>query len=371
VSRSEKPRKKAVKKGKSAKASAPSGGLGALAILARGRSLRLVGAVVIGIGFAGVVAWAVSGWDPRSPFERNAPVVEQAIHDVDAGNLASAEEALEAYLGTGACADGGIALPPSVHEKTSGTFDLGLTLFYLAERFGHRFGDEDQNDGGQGEELLAQRRSSEIDCALLLVKAIAGDTKVPLELRARAHYLAGNLEFLRAKYEDAVKEYDLALGLVPGLYEEAGGDRIGRDSAWNRAIALRRVEEQKDSGSDASDGSDGDDGSDGSDGSPDSGDGGDAGPDGSDGGGDSGDGDGGGDKDGGQDGGNKDGGEGDSGSPPPPQPSAKDQPSPPPQQDERMLDKLEEAPTYQQEEARAREAARKASGVRRGKMEDK
>ena len=356
--------KKAAKKGKLANAAAPSG---VARVRARGRSLRLAGAVVIGIGFAGVVAWAASGWDPRSPFERNAPVVEQAIRDIDAGNLASAEEALEAYLGTGACADGGIALPPSVHEKSSGAFDLGLTLFYLAERFGHRFGDEDQSDGGQAEELLAQRRSSEIDCALLLVKAIAADTKVPLELRARAHYLAGNLEFLRAKYEDAVKEYDLALGLVPGLYEEAGGDRIGRDSAWNRAIALRRVEEQKDASNDASDG---DDGSDGSDASPDSGDGGDAGPDGSDGGGDSGDGDGGGDKDAGQDGG-KDGGDGDSGTPPPPQPSAKqDQPSPPPQQDERMLDKLEEAPTYQQEEARARANAR--SEVRRGKaMEDK
>jgi hypothetical protein len=367
VSRSEKPRKKAVKKGKSAKASAPTGAAG---ILARGRSLRLAGAVVIGVGLAGVIAWAVSGWDPRSPFERNAPVVEQAIHDIDAGNLASAEEALEAYLGTGACGDGGIGLPPSIHDKSSGTFDLGLTLFYLAERFGHRFGDEDQNDGGQAEELLAQQRSSEIDCALLLVKAIAADTKVPLELRARAYYLAGNLELLRSKYEDAVKQYDLALGLVPGLYEEAGGDRIGRDSAWNRAIALRRVEEQKDSGSDGSDGSDGDDGSDGSDASPDSGDGGDAGPDGSDGGGDSGDGDGGGDKDAGQDGG-KDGGDGDSGSPPPPPSAKQDQPSPPPQQDERMLDKLEEAPTYQQEEARAREAARERSGVRRGKMEDK
>ncbi|MEP7120408.1 MAG: hypothetical protein ABJE95_05850 [Byssovorax sp.] len=352
--------KKAAKKGKSAKASTASG---AARILARGRGPGLAAAVVIGIAFAGAVAWLASGWDPRSPFERNAPVVEQAIRDIDAGNLASAEEALEAYLGTGACADGGIALPPSVHEKTSGTFDLGLTLFYLAERFGHRFGDEDQGDGGQADELLAQRRSSEIDCALLLVKAIATDLKVPLELRARAHYLAGNLEFLRAKYEDAVKEYDLALGLVPGLFEEAGGDGIGRDAAWNRAIALRRVEEQKDASNDASDG---DDGSDGSDASPDGGDGGDSG----DAGGDSGDGDGGGDKDGGQDGG-KDGGDGDASTPPPPQPSARqDQPSPPPQQDERMLDKLEEAPTYQQEEAKARANAR--SEVRRGRaMEDK
>ena len=365
MSRPEKRGKKAAKTGKSAKAPAKTV---ASRIVARGRALRVGGAAVIGVGIAVLLAWAWSGWDPRSPFERNAPAVEQAIRDLDAGNLASAEEALEAYLGTGVCADGGIALPPSVHDKPSGTFDLGLTLFYLAERFGHRFGDEDQSDGGQADELLAQQRSSEIDCALLLVKAIAGDVKVPLELRARAHYLAGNLEFLRAKYEDAVKEYDLALTLVPGLFEEAGGDGIGRDAAWNRAIALRRIEEQKDAGNDANDASDGDDGSDGSDSAPpDGGDGGDAAPDGGDGG-DGGDGDAG-NNDGGQDGGDKDGGQdaGDNDAAAPQQNPAKpDQPTPPPQQDERMLDKLEEAPTYQEQEARSR------AGVRRGKqMEDK
>ncbi|MFS8071291.1 MAG: hypothetical protein ACMG6S_33395, partial [Byssovorax sp.] len=254
MSRPEKRGKKAAKTGKSAKVPAK---VVASRILARGRALRIGGAVVVGGGIAGLLAWGWSGWDPGSPFERNAPAVEQAIRDLDAGNLASAEEALEAYLGTGVCADGGIALPPSVHDKPNGTFDLGLTLFYLAERFGHRFGDEDQNDGGQSDELLAQQRSSEVDRALLLVKAIAGDVKVPLELRARAHYLAANLEFLRAKYEEAVKEYDLALALVPGLFEEAGGDGIGRDAAWNRAIALRRIEEQKDAGNDANDASDG------------------------------------------------------------------------------------------------------------------
>ena len=363
MSRPEKRGKKAAKTGKSAKAPAKTA---ASRVLARGRALRIGGAVVVGVGLAGLLAWGCSGWDARSPFERNAPAVEQAIRDLDAGNLASAEEALEAYLGTGVCADGGIALPPSVHDKPNGTFDLGLTLFYLAERFGHRFGDEDQNDGGQADELLAQQRSSEIDCALLLVKAIAGDVKVPLELRARAHYLAGNLEFLRAKYEEAVKEYDLALALVPGLFEEAGGDSIGRDAAWNRAIALRRVEEQKDAGNDANDASDGEDGSDGGDAAPDGGDGGDGGPDG----GDSGDGDAG-NNDGGQDGGDKDGGQdagdNDAAAPQPQdRPAKPEQPSPPPQQDERMLDKLEEAPTYQEQEARSR------AGVRRGKqMEDK
>lgn len=371
MSRPEKRGKKAAKTAKSAKsAKATASSSVATRILARGQALRIGGAAVIGVGLVGLLAWGLRGWDPQSPFERNAPAVERAIHDLDAGNLASAEEVLEAYLGTGACADGGIALPPSIHEKPNGGFDLGLTLFYLAERFGHRFGDEDQSDGGQAEELLAQRRGLEIDCALLIVKAIAGDVKVPLELRARAHYLAGNLEFLRAKYEDAVKEYDLALGLVPGLFEEAGGDGIGRDAAWNRAIALRRIEEQKDASPDSPDSPDGDDASDAA---PDASDGGDASPDGGDAGddgGDSGDGDGG-DNDGGPDAGDKDAGDDagdkDAAAPQPQErPAQPDKPSPPPQQDERMLDKLEEAPTYQEQEARSR------AGLRRGKqMEDK
>ncbi len=45
----------------------------------------------------------------------------------------------------------------------------------------------------------------------------------------------------------------------PASTPEAGGDGIGRDAAWNRAIALRRQEDQKDAGSDAPDSSDGSD----------------------------------------------------------------------------------------------------------------
>src|SRR5262249_52082955 len=108
------------------------------------------------------------------------------------------------------------------------------------------------------------------------------DPSVPADLRARAFYLAGNLEFLRRKYEEAVLHYDKALAIIPGLYEEAGGDGIGRDASWNRAIALRRIQDQRDAGNDASDdasndapdgndGDDGSDGADGNDGAPDSG----------------------------------------------------------------------------------------------------
>lgn len=341
--------------------------------------LRALGAGFWGASLATAALAAASGcsgWDPRAPFERNAPPVDEAVRALDAGKPEPAEETLQRYLGTGRCsADGGIGVPPAVLQKPNGSFDLGLTLFHLGERFGRRFGDEELGDGGPQEEALAAKRSAEIDCALLVVRAIAADPKVPAELRARARYLAGNLEFMRRKYEDAVKEYDQALGLVPGLAEDSGGDGLGRDAAWNRAIALRRIQDQKDAGADApdapdasdaadaSDGSDAADGSDGHDGS-DGSDGGDAGPDGGDGGdkGDAG-------KDGGPDGGKDDGGadagDQDGGRQPekqPPQPA-----SPEKQQDTRMLDQLEQAPSYQAQEARKRAAQRHG----RSTMEDK
>ncbi len=356
------------------------------ALTARARWLRLAALGLLGaavIGGAAALMSSCSGWDPRSPFERNAPEVDQAIREMDAGDFKSAEDALEKYLGTGACADGGLGVSDAIHKKPNGTFDLGLTLFSLGERFGRRFGDEELGDGGPGEEQLMEQRSAEIDCALPLVKAIAGDPSVPAELRARAYYLAGNLEFLRRKYEEAVKNYDLALAIVPGLYEEAGGDGIGRDAAWNRAIALRRIEDQKDAGNDAADGSDGDDGSDGNDGSdgsdggdeadaPDSADAPDGGDDGGDGGqkpdagGDSGSPDGGKGDAGADAGGDGGSDKGDGGAPEPKPDQKKPQDTPSPQQDDRMLDQLEEAPTYQEQEAKQRAA------LRRGRtMEDK
>ncbi len=332
------------------------------------RALGTVFVLACFIGGASYLASGCSGWDPRNPFERNSPTVDQALEDLDAGRYQSAEEALETYLGTGMCSDGGIGLPDTVRQKYNGSFDLGLVLFSIAEKYGRRFGEEEFGDGGPGEEEQMAQRSLEVDCALIITRAIAEDTKVPLDLRARAHYLAGNLEFLRRKYEEAVKHYNDALGLIPGMAEDSGADGIGRDAAWNRAIALRRIEEQKDAGQDAppdsppdapedsppdgnddaSDGSNGEDGSNGNDGGDDGGNDG-----GQDGGQDAG-------QDAGDDGGQPDAGQDagqDSGSsePPPPQPA---KPEMQKGQEDRILDQFEEAPTYQEQEAKARAANR-------------
>jgi hypothetical protein len=310
------------------------------------------GAIVISSAF--VVA---CGWDPSRPFERESPQVREAIGILDGGDANVAGDLLEDYLATGACKEGSIGTPPRVRERSNGSFDLGLALFQLAERYGRRFGDEEV-DAGQDDSALKTQRNEQIDCALKLVRAVGTDPAQPVDLRARVRYLEGNLLFMNKSYEEAVRAYDAALELAPGMHDsgpiavsEAGRaytpDLVGRDAAWNRAIALRRIEDKKDAGKDG-----GDDG-------------------GSDGGGDGGTKDDDKDKDGGgndkpdgggNDGGNKpdaakDAGDSEENKPKPDKQDEKPDAAPPPppsrqNQDERMLDQLENAPTVQQETAR-------------------
>ncbi|MFO0675414.1 MAG: tetratricopeptide repeat protein [Polyangiaceae bacterium] len=305
--------------------------------------------VFLALSSAGFVA---CGWNPERPFERESPEVRAAIRGLDAGEAGAAASVLTDYLSTGPCAEGNIGTPERLKNLPNGAFDLGLALFSIGESFGRRFGDE-EGDAGADETTRAER-GARILCALRVVRVVADDPKGEIAVRARARYLEGNLNFLDGKYEEAVKAYDQALVLAPGFPD--GGDAVGRDAAWNRAIALRRIEDKKDAGNDASPDGASDASSDAkndapSDGSssPDSGkndppDGGggsgdDAGPDANDGGGNG--------NDGGRD-----------AEPPPPE----DAGPPPPSranQDDRMLDQLERAPTVQQE------AAKKAAQRRR------
>jgi Ca-activated chloride channel family protein len=299
-----------------------------------------------GAGFVSMVLVCASmtacGWDPSHPFDRDAPPVRQALADLDAGHAASATRLLQEYLSTGACKDGIIGTPEALKRRSDGTFDLGLSLFGIGEQYGRRFGEEEMDAGG-GEETRAQRHA-QVECARRVVDAIAEEAQTPIEVRARAQYLLGNLAFLDGAYEEAVRAYDRALVLAPG--DADGGDPVGRDAAWNRAIALRRIEDEKDAGRDA--GSDAAQNA--KDASPDAGDRGkdasrEAGPDGS------------------RDASGPDAGRGggdDGGPKPQSQPDGGDdrrdagaQPPPPnSDQDERMLDQLENAPTLQQEEAK-------------------
>jgi hypothetical protein len=316
--------------------------------------------------------FACSGWDPSRPFEREAPQVKEAIDLYDGGEAGSAEKVLEDYLLTGHCAEGNIGTPNRLNERPNGTFDFGLVLFKIGEAYGARFGDE-ENDAGVKDPMGKGQRSGVVECALRIVRRIAEDASQPVALRARARYLEGNLLFLLGTYQEAVTAYDKALALAPGMGDAGPSgvpdgsqatftpDPVGRDAAWNRAVALRRIEDKKDAGDDgASDGGDGSSGdAAGEGGNGDSG--------GNDAGGEGGNNDD--DKDGGGNkGDDKDSGK-DSGGEPPPKPDPKDPPDagqapqqpPPPSrqsQDERILDQLENAPTVQQE------AARKQAGRR-------
>lgn len=310
---------------------------------------RAVLAANVACAVVGVLAGC--GWSPSRPFERKAPAVETAIKDLrDGGDATAAASSLEDYLSTGPCADGNIGTPETLRRRADGTFDLGLSLFRIGESFGKRFGDEEV-DGGDPN--LKGLRGGEVGCAVRVLQQIAGDDTTALDLRARARYLEGNLDFLDGQYEDAVRAYDQALKLAPGIPD--AGDPVGRDAAWNRAIALRREEDKKkDAGHDGSSDAHGDSGGHdgGHDGSKDSGH----------------DGGGGGGKDSGQDapkdsGGQDSGGKQDSGPPPPKPEDAGPPPPPKANQDERMLNQLESAPTVQQEAAKKAAARHRVRGM--------
>ncbi len=287
------------------------------------------------VGFASTTGCA---WDPSRPFDRDAPLVKEAVGDLDAGDAGSAANRLEEYLSTGECKDGIIGTPDLLKRRTDGTLDLGLALFRIGEQYGHRFGEEETSQGVT--EALRAKRHAQVECARRVVQAIAEDDALPGEMRARAHYLSGNLAFLDGDYEDAVTAYDRTLVLTPA--EPDSGDPVGRDAAFNRAIALRRIDDKKDAGPDSgppdggSDASRGDGGGDGGqDGAKDSGGG-----------------------DGSSPSGGEDAGK-DAESPQTPPDAGQEPPreagaAPPPSvdEDQRMLDQLENAPTLQQEQAK-------------------
>ena len=216
----------------------------------------------LGLFFSLCVAFGVghfvgcNGWDPRRPFEKSNTEVDRAIEMIEAGQYENAEEILTTYLRVGKCDAGKINLPEKVTKKPDGAFDLGLVLFFLGEKYGERFGDEKKilAEEPKTEEELAklkktmEGRNNEVKCALVVALAIAKDPAVSTELRARAFYLVGNLEFLRLDYRAAILGYEQSLKLMPGVPEGSSKDGIGRDAAWNRAVALRRLEEEQPDG---------------------------------------------------------------------------------------------------------------------------
>ena len=175
-------------------------------------------------------------------FTRNSPQVDEAIAALQSRDAGAAARQLSDYLGIARCQQGSINATAALADRAQASFDLGLTLFQLSERFGGRFGD-DPGQAADDARLLA-KRSEEVACGLSVVRELVARHGVPLELRAQSYYLLGNLEFLRREYDAAIKGYDGALTLVPGDDADSAL-AVGRDAAHNRALALRLREENK------------------------------------------------------------------------------------------------------------------------------
>src|SRR5690606_34025252 len=134
-----------------------------------------------------------------------------------------------------------------------------------------------ENDAGFSDANMKGLRAGAVECALRIVRKVAEDDGQSVPLRARARYLEGNLLFLTAAYQEAVSAYDKALELAPGMGDAGPGgqpDRRraaftpgagGRAAAFTRAIALRRIEDKKDAGTDGGEGDGGGEGEGGSD----------------------------------------------------------------------------------------------------------
>jgi len=192
-------------------------------------------------------------------FERESPVVNEAIDALERGDHERATELLTAYLETGACEAGVIGAGDRARALGDAAFDLGLAFAHAQSK---ALGVSGTSTGPGGLSLppglaqpgqaapaapnAAETEASKqlVECGLRLLGPLA-ESEHPAALRARALYLMGNLETRRKSYRAAVTAYDRGLLLVPGQPDGESVDAIGRELAHNRAFALRRAIEEE------------------------------------------------------------------------------------------------------------------------------
>lgn len=177
-------------------------------------------------------------------FTRYSPDVDDALAELGSHDAGDAHTALAEYLSTGKCKAGEIGTPESLRERPNAAYDLGLALFDLSERFGGKLGQGTPPGNDPNAAAALAKRSQEVDCALRVTRVVAHAENNSVELRAKAFFLSGNLEFLRHDYKNAVTSYDDALRLIPGGLAAADVD-FAADAAFNRAIALRMADEEE------------------------------------------------------------------------------------------------------------------------------
>lgn len=220
------------------------------------RELRLLAVV------APIVLVSACSYDFGKLFLRDDPQVEEARGILEAStmgleaDLPAARSDLEQVLEFHCEADGGRDL---VIDRPGASLDLGLVMFRTSELIGRRFGDEDVDAGTpEADEQLMAARVKELESAQAFLMKIESDPATDPKIALKARYLLGNFAFLSRRYTDAIARYDAVLMAHPARGTdpaEAGApdddDAIARAAAWNRAIALKRLEDQKpDAGSD-------------------------------------------------------------------------------------------------------------------------
>jgi hypothetical protein len=200
-------------------------------------------------------------------FVRDSPVVQDAIQALSEGKQKDATELLTKYLETGACEAGVIGAGERARRLGDASLDLGLALagpyprLSTAKDATKDAAKDAAKDPAQakaappappsgllspgaGETKVDPELAARIDCALRVLSPVAENPDLPSDLRARAHYLMGNLELSRDGFQPAIDAYDRAVVLAPGL-PDGTGDAIGRDIAHNRALAQRRLKEEE------------------------------------------------------------------------------------------------------------------------------
>lgn len=197
------------------------------------------------VGAVLLVLLGLSGCDrfEDTVFSRYSPDVDEALANIASHDAGDAHAGLAEYLNTGKCKAGEIGTPETLRQFPNAAYDLGLALFDLSERFGGKLGQPPSNDPNAAAVLA--KRSREVDCALRVTRLVAFTEANPVELRAKAFFLSGNLEFLRHDYGNAVSSYDDALRLIPGGLAADLQLDFAADAAFNRAIALRLQEEEE------------------------------------------------------------------------------------------------------------------------------